>query len=92
MVESPPQLNILSGVRNISEAVELTLASQCRPVDDGRTISFSNNKPYANLADVGQRMPFVLRAAERFDAMLHDSNRSLLEKSLQNIAVGRGVE
>ncbi|CDH01620.1 DUF2515 family protein [Xenorhabdus bovienii] len=84
--------NIFSGVRNISESVELTLASQCRPVDDGRTISFSNNKPYANLADVNQRMPFVLKAAARFDEMLHDSNRSLLEKSLQDIAVGRGVE
>ncbi|WP_408673158.1 hypothetical protein [Xenorhabdus doucetiae] len=55
-------------------------------------MSFSDNKPYANLADVDQRMPFVLRAAKRFDEMLHNSNRSLLEKSLQDIATGRGVE
>ncbi|MDE1482167.1 hypothetical protein KKJ06_18785 [Xenorhabdus bovienii] len=84
--------NILSGVRNIAESVELTLASQCRPVDDGRTISFSNKKPYADLSDIKQRMPFVYKAAERFDEMLQDSNRSLLEESLQNIAAGRGVQ
>ncbi|CDG18624.1 DUF2515 family protein [Xenorhabdus doucetiae] len=77
---------------NVTEPVELTLASQCRRVDDDRTISFSDKKPYANLADVNQRMPFVLKAAERFDEMLHNSNRNLLEKSLKNIAAGQGVE
>ena len=58
--------NHLSYVTNIpsgaAEAIELTLASQCRPIDDGRTIGFGNN-PVANLADIDQRMPFVLRAA-----------------------------
>ncbi|MDX8001224.1 hypothetical protein FE394_19090 [Xenorhabdus sp. Reich] len=75
-----------------TEAIELTLASQCRRVEDGRTIKFSSN-PLADLSVVDQRMPFVLKAAKRFDEMLHnDSNRSLLEKSLQDIASGRGVE
>ncbi|MBD2781647.1 hypothetical protein ID852_18445 [Xenorhabdus sp. 42] len=74
-----------------TEAIELTLASQCRRVEDSRTIKFSNN-PLADLSVVDQRMPFVLKAAKRFDEMLHDSNRSLLEKSLQDIAAGRGVE
>ncbi|MGJ0579006.1 DUF2515 family protein [Xenorhabdus bovienii] len=79
---------ILSGV---TESIELTLASQCKRVDDDRTIGFSDD-PLANLAEIEQRMPFVLRAAQSFDQMLHDSNRSLLEKSLQDIASGRGVE
>ena len=57
-----------------AEAIELTLASQCRPVDDGRTIGFSNN-PFANLADINQRMPFVLRAAKQFDDLLHSDQR-----------------
>ncbi|MBD2812657.1 hypothetical protein ID853_17705 [Xenorhabdus sp. Vera] len=83
--------NLLSGVRDIAESVELTLASQCRRVDDGRTIEFSD-EVLADLSDIKQRMPFVYKAATRFDEMLHDGNRSLLEKSLQDIADGRGVE
>ncbi|MCP9270546.1 hypothetical protein M5U04_21380 [Xenorhabdus sp. XENO-1] len=76
----------------VAEAVELTLASQCRRIDDGSTIQFSN-ETFADLSDVKQRMPFVYKAADRFNEMLHDdSNRKLLEKSLQNIAAGRGVE
>ncbi|WP_275382095.1 hypothetical protein [Xenorhabdus bovienii] len=59
--------------------------------DDGRTIEFSD-EVLADLSDIKQRMPFVYKAAERFDEMLHDSNRSLLEESLQNIAAGRDVE
>jgi hypothetical protein len=74
----------------VAEAIELTLASQCRRVEDGRSISFGGNLS-ADLADISQRMPFVLKAATRFDQMLHNTNRSLLEQSIQEIAAGRGV-
>ncbi|WP_191636194.1 hypothetical protein [Pseudomonas fluorescens] len=40
-----------------------------RHLDDGRTIGFGNN-PMADLADLHQRMPFVLKAAARFDELL----------------------
>lgn len=74
----------------VAEAIELTLASQCRRVEDGRTIGFGNN-PAADLSDIGQRMPFVLKAAARFDEMLHNLNRPVLEQSIKDIAAGGGV-
>ncbi|HEY0287513.1 MAG TPA: hypothetical protein VGC62_10955 [Pseudomonas sp.] len=74
----------------VAEAIELTLASQCRRVDDGRTLGFSTNL-LADLSDLKQRMAFVLRAAKRFDEMLHDNNRPLLEQSIRDIAAGNGV-
>ncbi|WP_237388043.1 DUF2515 family protein [Xenorhabdus sp. Sc-CR9] len=80
--------DILSGV---TESIELTLASQCKRVDDDRTIQFSD-EPLANLAEIEQRMPFVLRAAKSFDEMLHNNKRSLIEESIKDIAAGRGVE
>lgn len=73
-----------------AEAIELTLASQCRPVDDKRTIGFSNDR-LANLADVRQRMPFVLKAAAQFDELLRHSDRRLIEQAIQDIAAGRDV-
>ncbi|CAD6512761.1 hypothetical protein LMG27952_00627 [Paraburkholderia hiiakae] len=74
----------------VAEAIELTLTSQCGRIDDGRSISFSRN-PAADLSDANQRMPFVLKAAARFDEMLHNANRSLVEQSIQDIAAGQGV-
>lgn len=74
----------------IAQAIELTLSSQCQSVNDGRTIGFSDS-PLADLSDLRQRMPFVLRAAARFDQMLNDTNRSVLEQSIGDIATGRGV-
>ena len=79
--------NFPSGV---AQAIELTLASQCRPVNDERTIGFSNN-PVADLSDIHQRMPFVLKAAAQFDELLHDSNRYQIEQALRDIAAGAGV-
>ncbi len=73
-----------------AEAIELTLASQCRRVDDERTIGFGNN-PMANLADIHQRMPFVLRSAAQFDELLRNGNRHRIEQAIQDIAAGRGV-
>ncbi|WP_030128243.1 DUF2515 family protein [Pseudomonas sp. QTF5] len=73
----------------VAQAIELTLSSQCQRVDDGRTIGFSNS-PLADLSDIKQRMPFVLRAAARFDQMLNNTNRSVLEQSITEIASGQG--
>jgi uncharacterized Zn-binding protein involved in type VI secretion len=79
--------NLPSGA---AQAIELTLASQCRPVEDGRTIGFSNF-PFADLADVKRRMAFVLKAAAQFDDLLHSDQRDRIEQSIREIAVGGGV-
>jgi len=79
--------NIPSGA---AQAIELTLASQCRPAEDGRTIGFGNN-PFANLADVERRMAFVLKAAAQFDDLLHSDQRDQIEQSIREIALGGGV-
>lgn len=73
-----------------AQAIELTLASQCQRIDDGRTISFGSN-PFADLSDINQRMPFVLNAATRFDHLLNSSSRNQIEQSLRTIA-SVGVE
>jgi uncharacterized Zn-binding protein involved in type VI secretion len=73
-----------------AEAVVLTLASQCRRIDDGRTIGFSNSIN-ANLADINQRMPFVLRAAKQFDDLLQSEQSEQIERSIRDIALGGGV-
>lgn len=72
-----------------AQAIELTLASQRRPLDDGRTIAFSHN-PFANLADIGQRMAFVLKAAAQFDDLLLSAERHRIEQAIEDIAEGRG--
>jgi hypothetical protein len=73
----------------VAQAIELTLTSQCQRVEDGRTIDFDSH-PLADLSDINQRMPFVLRAATRFDEMLQDANRPSLEQSIREIAAGGG--
>lgn len=85
-------LSYVTGIPSgAAQAIELTLASQCRPVNDGRTVEFSNN-PIANLADLEQRMVFVLRAATQFDTLLQGSERHRIEQALEDIAEGRGVQ
>jgi hypothetical protein len=79
--------NIPSGA---AQAIELTLASQCRPIVDGRTIGFGSN-PFANLADIERRMAFVLKAAAQFDDLLHSDQRDQIEQSIRDIAWGGGV-
>ncbi|KPU61508.1 PAAR motif family protein [Pseudomonas fluorescens] len=79
--------NLPSGA---AQAIELTLASQCRPDEDGRTIGFSNF-PFADLADVERRMAFVLKAAAQFDDLLQSDHRDQIERSIREIAVGGGV-
>jgi uncharacterized Zn-binding protein involved in type VI secretion len=73
-----------------AQAIELTLASQCHPEDDGRSIGFGNN-PLADLSDIKQRMAFVLRAAAQFDHLLQSEKRHQIEQSIRDIALGGGV-
>ena len=53
--------------------------------------SLDSNSLTANLADINQRMPFVLRAAEQFDDLLRSNQRELIEQSIRDIAWGGGV-
>lgn len=71
----------------VAQAIEVTLANQCLRLDDGRTLEFSSN-PLADLSDIEQRMPFVLRAAKHFDELLHSDQRSVVEQSIKDIAAG----
>ena len=80
----------ISFLPKISEPIELSLAGQCKAIDDGRTVTFSD-KVGADLADVDQRMEFVLRAAAQFDRLLKSDKRSLVETSIRDIAAGRVV-
>lgn len=73
-----------------AQAIELTLTSQCHPVNDGRTIAFSNN-PFANLSDINQRMAFVLKAAAQFDDLLNSTERNRIEQAIEDVAEGRGI-
>jgi type IV secretory pathway VirB4 component len=52
-----------------------------------RTVGFGNN-PIANLADIHQRIAFVLKAAAQ---LVHDGNRHRIEQAMLDIAAGRGV-
>jgi hypothetical protein len=73
------------------QSVELTLSNQCRPLNDERTVGF-NDSATANLADVEERMAFVLRAAKQFDALLRQPpHRAQIQEGLQEIARGIGV-
>ena len=84
-------LSYVTGIPSgVAQAIELSLASQCRPTNDGRTIEFSSN-PFANLADINQRMTFVLKAAEQFDELLHSTERPRIEQAIDDIAKGKGV-
>jgi Family of unknown function (DUF6402) len=86
------QLSFVTGFPSgTAEPIELTLASQCKPVTDERTVQFSNASS-ADIADPKQRMEFVLRAAAQFDHLLSGATRDQIVKSLQVIAAGGGVK
>ncbi len=59
-------------------------------LDERRTIGFGNNL-MADLSDIHQRMPFVLKAATRFDELLHHPDRHRIEQAILDIAAGSGV-
>lgn len=75
----------------VAQPVELTLAGQCRGLSDERTIKLDGG-PFADLADVDQRMEFVYRAADQFHDLLNGPTRKALEDAIKVIAGGKGVQ
>ena len=74
-----------------AQAIELTLTSQCQRSQDGLTIEFSDQAS-ADLSDVGQRMQFVIRAADSFNSLLHNSSRQAIERSIKEISIAESVK
>jgi len=67
--------------------IQLTLTNQCTTTGANAKIEMFSRQPLANLADPGQRMAFVLRAANRFNDLLHDPIEShMVENSIFLIA------
>jgi len=62
-------LNIPTGS---AREIQLAFANQCTVTGANARIEMFSREPLANLADPDQRMAFVLRAAQRFDQLLHD--------------------
>jgi hypothetical protein len=81
-------LNIPTGS---AREIQLTLANQCTVTGASAKYEMFSKEPLANLADPGQRMAFVLRAAERFDELLrHPIERHSIENSLFLLAGSGG--
>lgn len=74
----------------VYEEVKLTLSAQCQS-KEGWTPFFSSAHD-AKLWVADERMVFVRKAAERFDALLRGQHRPSVERSLRNIAAGGGVK
>lgn len=64
--------------------------NQYAPLQDGRSIEFSTDA-FANLANLDERMPFVLRAAKQFHNLLRNGNRQLIEQSIGEISNGSAI-
>jgi hypothetical protein len=78
---------------NRADMQTLLRANQTEWVTDmpsGMTETFSRTLS-ANLADKDQRMAFVIRAANRFNALLHGPQRTQVERSIQTIGSGGGI-
>lgn len=94
LLQSNQAISSFAYVTSISsgfeQPVQLTLANQCSPLNDGRSIEFSRS-PVANLANLDERMPFVMRAAEQFHKLLNRGNRHLIEQAIGEIASGRPI-
>lgn len=94
LLQSNQAASSLAYVTNIStgleQPVQLTLANQCAPLQDGRSIEFSTSA-FANLANLDERMPFVLRAARQFHNLLKSGNRHLIEQSIGEISNGSPI-
>ncbi len=81
-------LNIPTGS---AREIQLTLANQCTVTGANAKYEVFSKAPLANLANADQRMAFVLRAAQRFDDMLHHPiERHSVENSLFLLAGGGG--
>lgn len=77
-------LNIPSGS---TREIQSTLANHCTATGANAQIERFSREPLANLANPNQRMVFVMRAAQRFDDLLHDPiEKHSVENSLFIIA------
>ena len=72
------------------EEIKLALSAQCK-AKTGWQISFWKDA-CAKLWVADQRMSFVFKAADRFNALLNGTERAHVEASIQKIAAGGGVE
>lgn len=80
-------LNIPTGS---AREIQLALANQCTVTGANAQIERFSKEPLANLADPHERMAFVMRAAQRFDALLRDPiAKHDVENSLYLIAHSR---
>jgi hypothetical protein len=69
--------------------IQLALVNLCTVTGANAKFENFSKQPLANLADPGQRMEFVLRAAARFDELLrHPMERYSVENSLFLLAQG----
>lgn len=68
--------------------IQLAFANQCTVSGaNAQKSELFSKEPLANLADPNQRMEFVMRAAQRFDQLLHDPLKKYdVENSLYLIA------
>ncbi|MBC8720534.1 hypothetical protein F6X37_02575 [Paraburkholderia sp. 31.1] len=67
--------------------IQLTLANQCTVTGANAQIEIFSKQPLANLADPGQRMAFVMRAAQRFDDLLRNpTEKHMVENSIFLVA------
>nr|WP_233848196.1 hypothetical protein [Paraburkholderia sp. HD33-4] len=77
-------LNIPTGS---AREIQLALVNQCTVTGANARIERFSREPLANLADPRQRMAFVLRAAQRFDDLLHHpTDKYSVENSIFLIA------
>jgi hypothetical protein len=60
-------------------------------LDESRPYAVNNTDLIADLSDLHQHLPLILKAAARFDELLQGSNRYQIEQAIRDIAAGRGV-
>lgn len=100
--------SVIGNAGGLADEIQLTLSSECRVSDEriirfveGETwatlvakvgLERVGIEAWPNLANVAQRMEFVLRAATKFDELLHKAEmRPILDKSLREIKAGQSL-
>lgn len=86
------QLSLVTGIPSgYAAEIQLTLSSECRSKSPTFGVFFSKDCR-AKLYDPAQRMPFVIRAAKRFDELLKGPEKNHLEASVNDIAYAGSKE
>jgi len=70
--------------------IQLTLSAQCKPA--GTFTSWLPRLTSVHLWAENDRMPFVFRAAQQFNRLLKTGGRPAIERSIQEIYKGGGVQ